>query len=125
MHALTGSATGAIPITPIAREDLAKWLKSAPAPERAWLKATGFTAEPGKFAFLPGKGARPARVVLGANLVSDPLWALAALPEALPEGSYRLDAPLEPARCVDLVHAGLHGLTCVGQLLGHISKRAR
>lgn len=92
---LTDDAIGAITLRAVDKRDLNAWLEAAPARDRAWLRATGFTAELGKFAFLPGNDGRPIEVVVGANLASDPTWALADLPDTLPEGRYRLDAPLE------------------------------
>lgn len=88
MPSLTDDTTNAIPLTPVAKDAFEVWLDSAPARDREWLKATGFAAEPGKFAFLPGIDGRPAKVVVGADLTKDPLWALAGLPETLPDGRY-------------------------------------
>jgi leucyl aminopeptidase len=92
--ALTDDSTNAIALQPIAKDDFAAWLETAPAREREWLKTTGFTAEAGKFAFVQGDDGRAVRVVVGADLAKDPVWALAGLPEALPEGRYKLDARL-------------------------------
>jgi leucyl aminopeptidase len=102
MPSLTSDATNAIALTPIAKDDFNNWAEAAPARDREWLKTTGFTAEPGKFAFLPGEEGRPANVVVGADLAKDPVWALAGLPEALPEGRYKLDAKVDPARATSL-----------------------
>ena len=102
MPSLTDDTTNAIPLTPVAKDAFEVWLESAPARDREWLKATGFAAEPGKFAFLPGIDGRPAKVVVGADLARDPVWALAGLPETLPDGRYKLDADVDAARATSL-----------------------
>ncbi len=102
MPALTDDSTSAIPLTPVAKDNYDTWLEAVPAGEREWLKTTGFTAEPGKFAFLPADDGRAARVVVGADLEKDPVWALAGLPEALPEGRYKLDANVNAGRATSL-----------------------
>lgn len=102
MPSLTDDTTNAIPLTPVAKDAFEVWLESAPARDREWLKATGFAAEPGKFAFLPGIDGCPAKVVVGADLARDPVWALAGLPETLPDGRYKLDADVDAARATSL-----------------------
>ena len=102
LNTFTDEKSGAITIDTIDKEGLRRSLAKAPARERAWLKTLGFTAEPGKFVFLPGSDGRPRKVVVGANLERDPLWALAALPDSLPEGRYRLDARLDRERATQV-----------------------
>jgi leucyl aminopeptidase len=95
---------GAVPITLIAKERLPAWLAEAEEGERNWLSATGFTAEAGACAPVPGEAGRVGRVVVGLGAGGEPgtaLWALAGLPDALPEGRYRLEAApagLDPTR---------------------------
>jgi leucyl aminopeptidase len=101
LNTLTDDTNGAITISTMDKEGLDKSLAAAPARERAWLKTLGFNADPGKFAFLPGSDGRP-KVVVGANLKRDPIWALAGLPETLPEGRYRLDARLDRERATKI-----------------------
>ena len=95
LPSLTSNAAGAIPVTPVAKKDFKAWMKVAAARDRAWLQGTGFEAEPGKHAVLPGRDGRPARVVVGAQTGADAMWTLAGLPDALPEGHYRLDAAMD------------------------------
>ncbi|HEV8096294.1 MAG TPA: leucyl aminopeptidase family protein [Burkholderiales bacterium] len=102
LNTLTDDTNGAITISTMDKEGLDKSLAAAPARERAWLKTLGFNADPGKFAFLPGSDGRPNKVVVGANLKRDPIWALAGLPETLPEGRYRLDARLDRERATKI-----------------------
>src|SRR6516165_8636997 len=85
---------GAIPVAALIKDRLPAWLAETSERERNWLTATGFSAEPGKLALVPADNGRLARVVVGVGEGSDPragMWALAGLPDALPEGSYRLE----------------------------------
>jgi leucyl aminopeptidase len=96
--AITDDARGAIKVEVVDQKGFKSWLASASARDRAWLKTLGFSADAGKFAFLPGAGGLPTRVIVAADLERDPLWALAGLPGTLPEGKYRLDARLDRER---------------------------
>jgi leucyl aminopeptidase len=91
---LTSETNQSIPIIPVSKEGFAAWLTGIPEADRAWLNATGFTGEAGKLAFLPGPGGRLARVVVGTK-ADETLWSFAGLPDALPEGRYAIDAPLD------------------------------
>lgn len=55
----------AITIWPVTQADYAAWLAARSGEEQAWLNATGFEAEDGKFALLPGADGAIAGVVLG------------------------------------------------------------
>jgi leucyl aminopeptidase len=101
-NTFSDDARNAITIRTIDKKGLKAWLAAASARDRAWLRTLGFTPDAGKFAFLPGAGGRPTRVVVGADLERDPLWALAGMPGALPEGRYRFDARLDPERATQL-----------------------
>ena len=83
----------AVPVTPLAKADLAGWLDSQGQAGAAWVKAVNFTAEAGSTALLPGDDGRLARVLVGVPAEPD-LWALAGLPGSLPPGTYRIDADL-------------------------------
>jgi len=79
----------------LTKDALPKRLAEAPERERNWLTATGFSADQGKLALLPGEDGRLARVLVGLGETMDPgagIWALAGLPDALPEGSYRIES---------------------------------
>jgi leucyl aminopeptidase len=86
-----GNDPGAVPITVLTKAGLAAWRESAPARERDWAAATGFTGEAGKLALVPDKNGKLGRVLAGASEDEAAMWALAGLPEALPEGIYRLE----------------------------------
>jgi len=77
LKTFTDDSRGAISITAVEAKGLKAWQKAASASDRAWLKTLGFTAEAGKVAFLPGAGKRQAKVLVGADLKRDPIWALA------------------------------------------------
>ena len=91
---------GAIPITPLTKKQLPAWLEEAPDHERNWVRAIGFSADPGKHALVPGNAGRFARVVVGLGDADDTrrtMWGLAGLPGELPEGCYRLETIPEGA----------------------------
>jgi leucyl aminopeptidase len=92
MH-LTTDRAGAIPITAVTKTGLPEWIERHPD-HGAWLSATGFSAEPGSFAFLPDREGKPQRV-LAAPQEGEPIWRFAGLPLSLPPGTYRLEDPLE------------------------------
>ncbi len=94
LKSLTTDAADAIALVTVDKESFKHWLETQSANDRDWLKANGFAGEPGKFAFLPGPNGRPSKVVVGANLQSDPVWAV-ALADTLPEGRYKLEAKLD------------------------------
>jgi leucyl aminopeptidase len=91
--ALTDPTPGAAPIVALTKERFRTWLEAAPELERNWVRALGFDAEAGKFVLLPHEDGGLGRVLLGLGEGEDgtTMWALAGLPEGLPEGSYRLD----------------------------------
>jgi leucyl aminopeptidase len=94
-EALTSNAKKAIAITAVDENSFKKWVKTIPARERDWLNSTGFTGSPGKFAFVPGAAGAASKVIVGADLKNNPLWAFGSLPYSLPEGRYKLDAKLD------------------------------
>jgi leucyl aminopeptidase len=101
MKALNTNAADAIAIIPVAKSEFKSWSEDQPAADRAWLKANGFKGEPSKFAFLPSASGSPTRIVVGADLKHDPIFAL-ALADTLPEGHYKLDAKLDAAAATNL-----------------------
>src|SRR6516162_7072698 len=97
---LIDDTAGAIPVAALTKDRLPAWLAGASERERNWLTAIGFSAEPGKLALVPADNGRLARVVVGVGEGSDAgagIWALAGLPGALPEGSYRLETAPDAA----------------------------
>ena len=92
---LIDKTEGAVPIAALTKQQFPAWLENAPERERNWLTSIGFSAEAGKHALVPGESGRLARVLVGLGDGADAegrMWALAGLPTALPEASYRLDA---------------------------------
>ena len=98
---LIDDGDGATPIVALSKAGLSSWLERAPAGERTWVGATGFTAEAGKIALVPGAEGRLSRVLVGVGDKDPPIWALGGLPNTLPEGRYRLEeapAGADPTR---------------------------
>ena len=91
---LTSRAAGALPILPLAADELKSWLKSQPPAQRssvaAWVDSLRFTAKPGTHCLLPGADGALARVLVGVDPAEGP-YAYAGLPAALPLGRYRLE----------------------------------
>jgi leucyl aminopeptidase len=89
---LSDDETGAVPVIAVGKAGLAAWREAAPARERDWAAATGFTGEVGKLAFLPDGDGRLGRVLVGLAESEAAMWAFAGLSEALPPGRYRVEA---------------------------------
>ncbi|HSF14623.1 MAG TPA: leucyl aminopeptidase family protein [Vicinamibacteria bacterium] len=84
----------AIPIQPIAKEELPTWRARAGAIAQRWIEATSFDAAPGKSLLVPGRNGELESVLLG---VSEPTpWDWAALPLELPRGTYRIEGYHSP-----------------------------
>ncbi len=83
---------GAVPVLAVSKAGLAAWRDGAPAREREWAMATGFTGEAGKVALLPDKKGGLGRVLVGIEEGEAAMWAFAGLSDTLPEGSYRIEA---------------------------------
>ncbi len=95
---LVARAAKATIILPLTQKALADWTKAQPAAVQNWLKASGFKAKPGTHLALPGDAGRLERILAGVEEGID-RWSLAALPAALPEGTYQLDEEnLSPAQ---------------------------
>src|SRR5437763_15475284 len=82
---------GAAPLTVLSKTGLAAWRETAPASERDWAAATGFTGEAGKLGLGPDQAGKLGRVLVGASENEAAMWALAGLSEKLPEANYRLE----------------------------------
>src|SRR5258707_15358712 len=77
---------GAVPLVAVSKAGLAAWREVAPAGERDWVAATGFTGEAGKLALIPDAEGRLGRVLVGMPDGEPAMWAFAGLTDALPEG---------------------------------------
>jgi leucyl aminopeptidase len=80
----------AVPITVLSKGEFETWREQVSAPEREWLAATGFSAEPGKMSLVPDEQGRLGRVLVGTPDEGSAMWGLAGLSETLPPGAYRL-----------------------------------
>ena len=101
---LVSDARESVPITPVTADDRARWTAALDDAGRRWVAATDFTGEAGKAALLPDGAGGLARVLVGVA-PGETLWALALLPDTLPEGSYRLD-PEPDARAASRMALG-------------------
>ncbi|MEO3427560.1 leucyl aminopeptidase family protein [Pelagibius sp. CAU 1746] len=104
-------ADEATPIAAVTREAYEDWLKDREAPQRNWISASGFRAQPGAFCLLPGENGALAQVLLVID-GEEAIWSFAGLPAALPPGVYRLDQGLRP---------GLASRAALGWALGSYS----
>ena len=82
-------SSAATPVHAVDPGSLANALADAPALTKRWLASVGFQAKPDTFALVPDAAGKLDSVWAGVRGASHP-WALAALPKALPAGSYRL-----------------------------------
>src|SRR5260370_42014026 len=87
----------AVPVVAVSKAGLAAWHERAPARERDWVMATGFTGEGGKLALVPDKKGGLGRVLVGMAEGETAMWAFAGLSDMLPEGSYRIETLPEGA----------------------------
>jgi leucyl aminopeptidase len=97
LAALVESETGALPLTVVTRESLATTAKTLGPAVAHWVEATRFVAEPGTHLLVPDAAGQALRALVAAN-ERDPIWDLAGLPEALPEGAYVLDPEIGTER---------------------------
>ena len=95
---LTTRAASAVPLTPLTNSGLARWLRQAKAPARAWVKKTSFAAKAGETCHLPGN--KPA-VLLGLGDGSGGPWAWGGLPASLPKDTYRITPEPDAAMASD------------------------
>src|SRR5215475_6917613 len=87
---LTTNRRNAIPITPVTKATLSKWIKRH-SQSRQWISSIGFRAARGTFVFLPSvRGRAPG--VLAAPGDEASVFSFADLPMALPEGKYLIES---------------------------------
>ncbi len=93
---LTKSApSAAIAITVVDRAAFKELAPKLPAATRNWLAAVGFDGKPDSHALIPDAEGKLGQVFAGVERAASP-WALAALPQTLPQGAYQLsDAGLQ------------------------------
>ncbi|HET6432882.1 leucyl aminopeptidase family protein [Dyella sp.] len=92
-----------IPVEAVTATQLPAARKRLGAPHKRWLEECGFTAAPGSHVLLADAAGKLVRVLAGVD-ADDALGALAALPCALPPGSYHLAAE---GVALDAQHAAL------------------
>ena len=95
---LTGDGGESIPITPLGKQDLASLLEGF-ASIASWVRATGFSADPGTHCVIPAAHGGIGRVLLGVG--DEPMWDWATLPDKLPATVYHIDAAPPPSAAAD------------------------
>lgn len=85
-----------IRITPITSEAFSGWLSRQSGRVRGWIGSTGFSAAANTYLLVPGAKGPMERVLAGIETDAGP-WTFAFLANALPAGSYTIDAELEPS----------------------------
>ena len=98
-----------VPITAVAEDGFDPWCGRQPARIKAWAQSGGFRGRPGQISLLADADGALERAFLGLpkppeGSQSGPdgtLWAFAACPFGLPEGTYRLDGRTGAARAFD------------------------
>ncbi len=93
---LIADSQGAVPIQPVTEDGLAAVLGRLGEVERRWIESTAYIGAAGKVALVPDAGGRLQRVLVGVK-PGEELWGLAALPDALPKGTYRLEGDFSGA----------------------------
>ncbi|MFA7486909.1 MAG: leucyl aminopeptidase family protein [Lysobacteraceae bacterium] len=86
---LLSAETGATPIIVTTSAALDTVKAGLPDAARGWIDANGFNAKPGSWLAVPGDSGGIGMVLVGIEDAADP-HALGVLPQALPEGRYRL-----------------------------------
>jgi leucyl aminopeptidase len=102
MHGLVESARGgkAVAVISVDGACLQRVARKLGKTAANWIKANRFGAEPGKFCLLPDAHGQLRTVLVGVAGADD-VYSLAALPQTLPTGHYRLDdsgVALDPVR---------------------------
>ncbi len=90
---------GDIPIHPVHRRDMKRWIASRPTSARAWIESIGFRVEPGQHCLLPSAHGKIASVVVGVG--GNGPWDWAPLAALLPRHRYHIDAKLSDAEAED------------------------
>ena len=86
-----------VPITPLTRDAVNKWIKAQPDAIAAWVRDSGFDAKPGAVLSVPAQLLeKPATknaigMVLAGTNGPDDFWSWGSIGQSLPEGRYRID----------------------------------
>ena len=82
-------SAAAVPVHVVDAGSFADAVATAPAVTKRWLASVGFQAKPDSHALVPDAAGKLDSVWVGVRGAAHP-WALAALPKALPAGTYCL-----------------------------------
>jgi leucyl aminopeptidase len=97
MPPVAEGGASALPLHCVSEPEFAAWRDAQAAPVRAWLEATAFQPERGRWALLPDAGGNATGVVVGLGRQPPAdmpgwFWLAAGLSDRLPSGSYALAA---------------------------------
>jgi leucyl aminopeptidase len=87
------SAAASTPIILVKKKEWNDWLKKQTPETAAWVRASGFMAEPQRFCVVSDKTQGISIVAITGE--KPDIWSLASLPEKLPAGTYRLQSAVD------------------------------
>ena len=91
---LTSSDTPSIPIIPVTRTSLAKWLADQRPAVKRWVESYRYTGDIGKFCRIPAEDGSLEAILQGVGERPD-IWSFAGLPDVLPNFTYHIDAEID------------------------------
>lgn len=91
------SEPAAIPLRPLNKASFKTWQAKASKSHAQWVTATGFKANPGQVALLPGAQGQLKEVLFGMQEEGD-LYQLAPIHRQLPAGNYALECDWDETR---------------------------
>jgi leucyl aminopeptidase len=91
---LKASTAPIISLIVVDKDALASWLKKQKPATQIWVSQTGFKASPDSRCLIPNDEGELSYLLFGVNKETD-LWAWAALPEAVPDGVYKIETSIK------------------------------
>ncbi len=85
------ASADALPIRPLTAEDFERWREQASERERSWIERHGFEAKRDTLCVVPGEGDNAEQALIGVDAPPG-RFCLGQLPDALPSGTWRLEA---------------------------------
>ena len=98
-HLVARAKGKAVPLSPVAKDNLEAWLKKQDGAVKRWVKSAGFDATPGTFVPIPDGDGGYARVVVAVGGEGPYVWAPFAV--TLPQGTYTIEADLSEREAND------------------------
>lgn len=79
-------------IVPVVYTEFTAWLEGQVPAVKNWISSSGYIARPGAYTLLASSEGALSRVIIAIDSAND-RWALAQLPNVLPNGHYLIEAP--------------------------------